>query len=480
MAGSSAPPVESAVRYERDEAGVVYAVEHVTADAWADALTEAPAIELADVRVVRLLRVRAPSELPGWLRVELTPLRLAETAPAYGQTAAATAEPAASATAWRWSPHFREPGPGAAEFLAAGVAALRHPLPAPADGRRRLAALVAFGRGRETPLGGIAAVAGRGADALERWLQCTFGTPDAFADAILLARMDDAGAHEAVEALRFLRAAQVRGGGAEQRELALDRAALLEQASAWRFVEGAPFAGTLAAVRGWRARYERAYARQYADVVRERDALARELEAARVAADALRRLDAIGALGPALGAAAIARWEQARTALATLPAEPERGAAHTAHVELGGRPPQFAAARATVAAVRGALDAQRERLARRIVRMELARAELPALDRLLQAIAAADLDGIERVLDDDLARHIEAVLTSAPPPASPPPVSPLAVVAARFPSVDATTVEAAAATFRVALLDAVARAPNGVVPLEREAVSSAAARQATA
>ncbi len=475
MAGSSAPPVDSDVRYERDEAGVAYAVEYVTADAWADALAEPPAIELADVRVVRLRRGRAPSELPGWLRVELTPLRLAETAPAYGRTAAATAEPAASVTSWRWSPHFREAGPGAAEFLAAGAAGLRHPLPAPADARRRLAALVAFGRGRETPLGGIAAVAARGADALERWLQCTFSTPDAFADAILIERMDDAGAREAVEALRFLRAAQVCGGAAEQRELALDRAALLEQASAWRFVEGAPFAGALAAVRGWRARYERAYARQYADVVRERDTLARELEAARAAVDALRRLDAIGALGPALGAAAIARWEDARTALAALPAEPERGAAHTARVELGGRPPQFATARATVAAVREALDAQRERLARRIVRMELARAELPALDRLLQAIAAADLDGIERVLDDDLARHIAAVLTSAPPPASP-----LAVVAARFPSVDGTTVEAAAAAFRAALLDALARAPDGVVRLERDAVYSASRGDATA
>jgi hypothetical protein len=40
----------------------------------------------------------------------------------------------------------------------------------------------------------------------------------------------------------------------------------------------------------------------------------------------------------------------------------------------------------------------------------LAREEVPALDRLLQAITASDLDGLERVLDARLVAHIEALL----------------------------------------------------------------------
>ena len=60
--------------------------------------------------------------------------------------------------------------------------------------------------------------------------------------------------------------------------------------------------------------------------------------------------------------------------------------------------------------VRAALEQQRARLASRAAHLVLAREEVPALDRLLQVIAASDFGGLERVLDTRLAEHIEALL----------------------------------------------------------------------
>ncbi|MBM4416256.1 MAG: hypothetical protein FJ035_08490 [Chloroflexi bacterium] len=56
--------LDSYVEHKRDAHGVVYAVEVVTAEAWADVLEEPSAVERADMRVVRLQRGRAPGGLP--------------------------------------------------------------------------------------------------------------------------------------------------------------------------------------------------------------------------------------------------------------------------------------------------------------------------------------------------------------------------------------------------------------------------------
>lgn len=137
-------------------------------------------------------------------------------------------------------------------------------------------------------------------------------------------------------------------------------------------------------MRAWGARYRVAYAAHYRVVLRE-------------AAEALRRLDAMRALGPPAGGAVLAAFA---------------AAARTAEVTLGALPLSLAA----VDAVRAALEQQRTRLAARTAHMVLARDEVPALDRLLQTITASDLGRIERVLDARLAAHIE-VLLAVPVPA---------------------------------------------------------------
>ena len=160
-------------------------------------------------------------------------------------------------------------------------------------------------------------------------MRYAFGEPERFADHVLLERIaadpSDAAAPEVVEALRFLHAAEVPSSVAEHAELAIDRRVLLEQASPWRYLEGAPFAGALAAIRSWRIRYRFAYDAHYRGVLVRARELRRELAAAAPAAAALRRFDAIGALGPSLGEPALVAYEEAVVAVAALPPGPRSG-----------------------------------------------------------------------------------------------------------------------------------------------------------
>ena len=243
---------------------------------------------------------------------------------------------------------------------------------------------------------------------------------------------------------------------AEHAELAIDRRVLLEQASPWRYLEGAPLAGALAAIRSWRIRYRFAYDAHYRGVLARARELRRELAAA-----ALQRFDAIEALGPPLGEPALVSYEEALAAVAALPPDPDQTAARTAGVTLGSEPPRFEEARAAIEAVHGVLEAQRLRLAAEAVSAVLARPGVPALDRLLQAIGASDFDGLERALSDELAAHIDGLLRDALE-------SPLAAVAARAPRVTAGTLDEAVAAFRTVLEEALAASADGTVVLRED------------
>ncbi len=205
----------------------------------------APAAEDADVRVIRLRDLRlpqaglaeseVPASLPAWLYVYQPDERpderpVTEAPAAYAVRAAAHAD-AVGDRLWPWSPYHRPPGPPLGEFIAAGAVAVRYPQPVPADAPRQLEAVAGFATGRAGP---ISLVAELREAALERWLRLAFG---------------DRGAAEVVETLRFLRDAVIDEQAPAHLDLAIDRRALLEQASPWRYLEGAPFGGALAAAR---------------------------------------------------------------------------------------------------------------------------------------------------------------------------------------------------------------------------------------
>lgn len=452
--------------YERDQNGAPYAVEIVDAARWDDALLEPPPPERADVRVVRLGQGAAPADLPGWLAVQAPYHGGAETAAPYTAGAPGsgdTSTAAAGRALWPWSPYHREPGASLSEFLAAGAAALRHPDPSPAETRRQLELVVEFASDRQPPLAPVATLRG---DALERWLRYAFDQPDRFAESLLLERIGDEAPGEVHEALRFLAAADAPNDDPAYAELAIDRRVLREQASPWRYLDGVPFAGALAAAQAWRRRYRLAYDAHYRSVVRHSHELREQLRESSGAAAALELLDGVPALGEAVGDAARKAYAESVATVSALPPDPDPGEAQTAGVALGREPAAFAQATSTISTVRRALEIQRRRLASRAVRIVLERQGVPALDRLLQAITASDIEGIERVLDERLAAHIDRLLADAEE-------SPLSRLAARHPAVTAETLDEVVAAFRELLEASIAAADDGLALLREDRVAVA-------
>jgi hypothetical protein len=425
----------------RDVNETVYAIEVIEADRWDEAFLHHDREE-ADVRVVRLQGGEPPDLLPAWLAVEMLPRHVAEATAAY-----ATAPAAASlaATLWSRSPAHRGPGASLDEFMGAGADALRYPSLTPVNRSRRQLIVRNFVAGRGDPLHAVAELEG---DLLERALRIVFETPQRFAEQLAIERIAADGAREVSEVLHFLGAAEV-ASGPEFGELAIDRRVLREQASPWRYLDGKPFTSALAAAQAWQRRYRVAYESHYRSVISGADELRARLEHASQAAIALERLNAIRALGPPAGVSALFAFTRARDALAALPAEADGEAPITAGVGLGGEPSVFAQVEDAAEQVAQALELQRGRLASQTVRFVLERESVPSLDRLLQAITASDLGGIERALDDRLARHIDRLLTAAA-------TSPLSEFVERYAIVSEATIDEAVAAFR-ALLEAAIR-----------------------
>lgn len=403
-------PRTSTVAYEHTAAGEIVAIEVIAADAWHDAFLDPPARDHAEARIVVLRSCAAvPSPLPRWLHIQHpAPLALREDAPRYGDAGDAIAPARLVETLRYASPHHATATGNVAEYLRAAATALRFPAPAPSG-----AAANRLIRDHARAEGGVLApVLDHTGPALERWLRRRFHDPDTLAAEVLLERIA-VDAPDAAATLRFLRAAEVPLDAPAHLDLALDRRALIEQASPWRYIE-APhaFAPALAAVRPWLRRYRTAYDAEYRRIATHAATLRRDLAAAAVTADALRHLDAIPALGAPTGALALHDFDAIRAALDALPADPDPTQPRTAGVTLGAPVPLFDAAPAAVDAVRAALEVQRRRLAARATHLVLDRTEVPALDRLLQALTAADIDGLERILDARLAAHIEMLLTA--------------------------------------------------------------------
>ena len=443
----------------RDANETVYAIEVIEADRWDEAFLHHDRAE-ADVRIVQLRGGEPPDPLPAWLAVELIPRRVAEATAAY-----ATAPAAASlaATLWPRSPSHRGPGASLDEFIGAGAEALRYPNPTPVDRRRRLLIVRNFAAGRGDPLHRIAELDG---ELLERLLRIVFETPQRFAEQLAVERIAAEGAREVSEVLHFLAGAEVASGPGFG-ELAIDRRVLREQASPWRYLDGKPFTSALAAAQAWQRRYRVAYQAHYLSVITRADDLRARLDHASQAAMALERLNLIRALGPPAGVAALFAFAEARDALAALPAEANGEAPLTAGVVLGGEPAVFTQAEEAAEQVARALELQRGRLASQTVRLVLERESVPSLDRLLQAISASDLGGIERALDDQLARHIDRLLSAAA-------ASPLSEFVDRYAVVSEATIDEAVAAFRGLLEAAIRGSADGHAVLREDRATAVA------
>ncbi len=448
---------------ERDEQRTVYAVDLVEADRWDDGFLLLDR-ETADVRIVRLRAGEAPDPLPAWLAVEPAPRNVTAAAAAYagGRRRSRPRSPLGAAL-WPRSPSYRAPGATLAEFLAAGAEALRYPNPTPEDARRRLRIVRDFAAGRGEPLRRIAELDG---DLLERALRIVFETPQRFGEEIAVERIAADGAREVSEVLRFVAEAAI-AEGPEYAELALDRRAVREQASPWRYLDGVPFAGALASAQAWQRRYHLAYDAHYRSLLARIERRRERLKRCAPAALALERLNAIRALGPPAGVAALFAFAEADAALAALPAQADGETPLTAGIALGAEPALFTEAEAAAEQVAQALEVQRGRLASQTVRFVLERESVPALDRLLQAITASDLGGVERALDERLASHIDRLLTAAA-------ASPLGEFVERYAVVSEATLDEAVAAFRALLEAAIRGSDDGHAVLREDRATAVA------
>lgn len=442
---------------ERDSNGTPYNVELVDADCWHDSFLELDD-DAVDVRVLRVREGALPDDLPRWLAAEPLLRGVAEVSATDG------GGETRGAGLWPWSPRHREPGASTAEFMAVAISALRHPLPSPADERRRQSMVRTFAQSRPAPFAQIAALDG---DELERWLQFAFASPDNFAWRLAVERIADDGSHEVASVLRFLADAPIPQGDPAYAELAVDQRVLREQASPWRYFEGDPFAGALRAAQAWRRRYQQAYQTHYREVMLQTEGLCQELTQSSTAAAALVRLNGIGALGAPAGGCALHAHAAATEALAAMPQQPDPLAARTADVPLGLMPEVFARARDAIDGVATALEVQRRRLASRTVHCVLEREHVPSLDRLLQAIVASDVGSIERALDGRLVAHIDRLLTAATE-------TPVSAFVARFPRVSDATLNEAVETFRELLEGAIRASDDGHVTLGEPAPAEVA------
>ena len=441
----------SIILYERDDDGVPFAVEEIRAPRWEPRFAVAPDPFEADVRVVHLVAGPPPAQPPPWLAVDLQRRGVADSGARYVTRESAPDQADAPRRLWAWSPHHRTPAAAIEEFLLAGATALRYPDPPPVEADRQAEALRAFARGVPAlgPLVTLRAVA------LERWLHVAFHEPEAFAEAVLLARIEATAPGDAA-LMRFLRTAVVPHGIPGAADLAVDRMVLLEQASPWRALEGTSMAAAFAAAQSWQRRYRRAYAEHYRHAILERDAQLRTAEGAEARGLTLERLNTIAALGAPEGVDALLQARDALAALVAMPRDPDAETATTAGVLLGEPNARAFAYREAAAAVDHALARQLRRLSGALAACALRHDN--DLRAILDAIAVSEVDRLDRVLDDRLAARIDALLTDAAR-------SPLTVVAQQFPQVTLANLEAAVDEFRRAALHAIEASPDGCTPL---------------
>lgn len=343
------PPSPREVAYFRDAAGTWFAAELTRADRWVESWLVPPHPDIADIRIafVDAGSARPEAGRPAWLAVldasrELDPQLVVQ----------------AAMEAWARSPHFRDRGPQAEEYLLAGFQALCPPHPVCELRPNARESLGEFLRERPVPLG---ALANMGRDAFNRAVRLHWDTPGAFAEAILRERIRDDGAGDVLDMVAFMETASIALDIADVADMEFTRRALLDRLTPERFFTHArDFDAATALARDWTERYERAYRVHYRRVIEAACAVLQDIGPALAAAG---ELDSLNREGRAVGEAAVHRLASAVTAIRALPELPVGGVGTTGDVPLGRLPQAFSEARLAAAAVLAALEVQRRRAA---------------------------------------------------------------------------------------------------------------------
>lgn len=242
-----------------------------------------------------------------------------------------------------------------------------------------------------------------------------------------------------------------------QRELVVDHASTRERLSYVTLLsEPQSLGGMQAAFETYRAAYASAYAAHHEAHRKACAAIAGALESARPVAQALERLNTLGALGRPLGRATLREYERLARDVAPCAREDvldwleESPRCPDCAIALGEEAPQERAG-LLVAKLRDALEQQQARLANEAIRRILARGG-ERIELFLQIVQASDQAGLARVLDDELLSFLRELLAQ-PVAVTPDAVRLLDALTRAHPVVRADSVDAAAETLRALLAE---------------------------
>jgi hypothetical protein len=244
--------------------------------------------------------------------------------------------------------------------------------------------------------------------------------------------------------------------GRDDADLATDHAFTLEQLSFLTLLEQPHQLDRLRATfEMFRSAYIFAYVTQHSAYWEEAARLRTELDSFAATAQAVKRLNTLRALGPAVGIEALAAYRSLTSLPSVCDARDlqakllERSACPQCGCSLDDQPPSADVER-TLAGLRAALAAQQTRLAGEAVRRIIDRGG-ERLQQFLQIAQAADVAALTNVLDDELLSFLQELLV-APEPSS----DRLREIARAMPVVDEAQIDAALATLRGLLLEQLA------------------------
>jgi hypothetical protein len=280
-----------------------------------------------------------------------------------------------------------------------------------------------------------------------------FESPQRFRETIYFARCLQRDAETALSLLHSRQYIEDANVPLSFLDLATDRRAVLDVtsfASLWQDPARIEWLQNTIAL--WKRDFAAVYTTHHG---RYRDAIAtiaERIDAVSARGGAVERLNTLSRLGPPLAVAALAQLhdlerlypcsvepQELTEALANAPACP------ACAFELTQAPP-IADTRRVLQAVERGLTAQQTRLARRLISRIIGRAGADGderLERFVQAVQAADLNGLALVLDDSLIEFIRELLEA---PASAEGV--LTQLARDYPEVTDANIEAAVSEFR--------------------------------
>ena len=294
-------------------------------------------------------------------------------------------------------------------------------------------------------------------------VQEEYASPDALGEDISLCRAlsqlsDIAGEILAVKS--YLESVALRES---ERELDMDRVSILEQLRLDNLLPSLHLWASVKALFDWfKSRYRAIYLAHHHDYHTEVTSLRLVLDDSKPEVDALRRLNSIAELGEPMGEEPIGRYDRLLAKLSLCPiidtaevsVEEQPTCSHCGLL-LTADPPQREVER-FLHQLRQALKEQHRRLSSEAIRRILAQSGERRIDQFIKVVQTSDISSLVNVLDDELVDFLGKLLKEAHIEIKWRPT--LSEFAEKFPSLEESEIDAAAAEFARVLRKAFAKA----------------------